>query len=385
MTMEDESSIPFFRPDIREPEVEEVQESLRSGWIGTGPKVERFEREFATYKQADHAAATNSCTAALYLSLETAGIGPGDEVVTTPMTFPATVNAILHTGARPVLADIHPRTYNIDPTEAAEAITDDTAALLPVHFAGRPCEMDALIDLVQDHELTVVEDCAHAIETTYDDRHVGTLGDFGCFSFYASKNITTAEGGMVLTPSGSHRDRIARQALHGVDKDAWDREGNEGYAHYEAAEPGWKLNMTDLQASLGLHQLDRVDENWERRQQIWERYQEAFSGLPVETPAPTPSHHKHAYHLYTVLVDEDEAGCTRDEVLVALEDQGIGTGVHYRSLPEHAYYRKHLGWSPEYQPHAHEVGRRTVSLPLYPNLEDREVETVIQAVEAALT
>ena len=249
----------FGAPHIQEEEIREVVSSMKSGWLGTGPKVVRFEEAFRAYKSAEHAAAVNSCTAALHLSLLAAGVGPGDEVITTAMTFCATANAILHSGATPVLADVDPRTMNIDPGSVRERLTERTRAIVPVHFAGRPCDMDALGRIVAEHDLRMIEDCAHAIETEYRDRPAGTFGDFGCFSFYATKNVTTGEGGMVLCRDAERIARIKVLALHGLSQDAWRRFGDDGYRQYYATELGFKYNMMDLQAAIGLHQLERVD------------------------------------------------------------------------------------------------------------------------------
>jgi len=374
----------FGAPSIEEAEIEEVVHSLRSGWLGTGPKVARFEREFAEYKGVELAAAVNSCTAALHLSLLAAGLGPGDEVITTPLTFCASVNAVLHAGATPVLADIDPRTQNIDPARVEAAITERTRAILPVHFAGRPCEMDALLDIAQRHDLRVIEDCAHAIETEYHGGKAGTFGDFGCFSFYVTKNVITGEGGMVLPGTAAGEARIKMLALHGMSRDAWKRFSDEGFKHYAVVECGFKYNMMDLQAGIGLHQLSRVEANWKRRAQIWQSYQEAFAELSIGLPSAPAPDTRHAYHLYTILVDEKRCGIGRDEFLDAMTAHGIGIGVHYLSLAEHPYYRERLGWRPEAWPAAHAIGRQTVSLPLSAKLTDADVSDVVEAVRRVL-
>ncbi|HBG30125.1 MAG TPA: UDP-4-amino-4,6-dideoxy-N-acetyl-beta-L-altrosamine transaminase, partial [Gammaproteobacteria bacterium] len=243
-----ERFLTFGAPLIGEAEIDEVVDSLRSGWLGTGPKVARFERDFAAYKGVEQAVAVNSCTAALHLSLLAAGLAPGDEVITTPLTFCATVNAILHAGATPVLADVDPVTFNLDPAAVAARITPRTRAVLPVHFAGRPCDMGALMALAEHHDLRVIEDCAHAIESRYDGRPVGTIGDFGCFSFYVTKNVVTGEGGMILTRRTEDAARLKTLALHGMSHDAWRRFSDSGYRHYQVVECGFKYNMMDLQA-----------------------------------------------------------------------------------------------------------------------------------------
>jgi len=374
----------FGAPAIEEAEIAEVVASLRSGWLGTGPKVHRFEEDFKRYQQAQHAVAVSSCTAALHLSLLASGLRPGDEVITTPLTFCATVNAIIHAGATPVLADVDPRTMNIDPDRVQEKITPRTRALLPVHFAGRPCEMDRLIEIAGRSELVLIEDCAHAIETRYRGRPAGSFGSFGCFSFYVTKNVITGEGGMVLARHERDAARIMTLALHGMSRDAWKRFSDEGYKHYVVLEAGFKYNMMDLQAAIGIHQLQRVEANWQRRQQIWQRYQEAFAGLPVGRPAPPDPDTRHALHLYTLLIDEERAGVKRDDFLEAMTRQNIGVGVHYLSIPEHPFYRESFGWKPEETPHATRIGRQTVSLPLSPGLSDEDVGDVIAAVQRCL-
>jgi dTDP-4-amino-4,6-dideoxygalactose transaminase len=377
--------IVFGAPKIERDEIDEVVRCLESGWIGTGPRVARFEREFAEYQGAPYAAAVSSCTAGMHLSVLAAGIGEGDEVITTAMTFCATVNAIIHAGATPVLVDIDPQTMNIDPAQVEARITTRTKAILPVHFAGRPCKMDALSDLAQRHELRIIEDCAHAIETEYHGRKAGTFGDFGCFSFYATKNVTTGEGGMVLTRREEDLARIKMLALHGLSKDAWKRFSDEGYKHYFVVETGFKYNMMDLQAALGIHQLRRVESNRQRRERIWKRYNKAFADLPVVLPTEPERDTRHAYHLYTILVDEARAGISRDAFLDAMTDRAVGVGVHYLSVPEHPVYRQKFGWRPEDYPHAMRIGRQTVSLPLSAKLTDEEVSRVIDAVEATLS
>lgn len=374
----------FGAPLIEGSEIQELLASLRTGWIGTGPKVARFEEDFRAYKRATNAVAVSSCTAALHLSLLTAGLQPGDEVITTPLTFCATVNAIIHAGCIPVLADIDPRTMNVDPTEVEKRITDRTRALLPVHFAGRPCDMDDLMTLASRHDLKVIEDCAHAIETQYKDRHAGTFGDFGCFSFYVTKNVITGEGGMILCPSTDDAGRVKTLALHGLTKDAWRRFSDTGYKHYQVVSAGFKYNMTDLQAALGIHQLQRVERNWYRRQEIWDRYNDAFADLPVTTPTPPADGTRHAFHLYTILVCEERSGIARDVLLDALTAHGIGVGVHYRSIPEHPFYQETFGWAPDEFPHAATVGAETVSLPLSAKLTSKDVDDVITAVRRSV-
>lgn len=371
----------FGSPLIEEDEINEVLTTLKSGWIGTGPKVALFEEEFKKFKGTKYALAVNSGTAGLHLSCLSAGIGPGDEVITTPMTFCATVNAIIHSGATPVLADCNRNTMNIDPSNVEKKITLKTKAILPVHFAGRSCEMDALMDIAEKNNLVVIEDCAHAIETEYQGKKVGTFGQFGCFSFYVTKNVITGEGGMVITDIDDFGNKIKVLALHGMSKDAWRRFRDEGYKHYEVVECGFKYNMMDLQAAIGIHQLKRIEKNWKRRQEVWKRYSEAFVDLPISLPVDPEPGNRHAYHLYTILIDEGKTGLSRDSFLDAMTAENIGVGVHYLSIPEHPYYQKTYGWKPEDYPNAMQIGRQTVSLPISAKLTDEDVENVIAAVK----
>lgn len=386
-TSPDEPFLVFGAPAIGEEEIADVEACLRSGWLGTGPRVARFEADFAAYQgvPAGRVAAVNSCTAALHVSMIAAGLEPGSEVITTPLTFCASVNAIIHAGLTPVLADVDATSQTIDPTAIEAAITPRTRAILPVHFAGRACEMDAIMAIAQRHDLVVIEDCAHAIETEYHGVRAGRFGDFGCYSFYVTKNVVTGEGGMIL---GRDEARIARAkvlALHGMSKDAWHRFGDAGYKHYDVVECGFKYNMMDVQAALGIPQLARIEHNWRRRAAIWRRYQDAFADLPIGLPAEAAPDTRHAYHLYTILVDPAQCGVERDGFLDAMTAARIGVGVHYRSVPEHSYYRERYAWHPDRWPVARDLGRRTLSLPLSPKLNDADVARVIDAVRATLT
>lgn len=374
----------FGAPCLGDAEIDEVVATLRSGWLGTGPRVAQFETNFRTYKGAGTAVAVNSGTAALHLAAVAAGLKPGDEVIVPAVTFCATVNAMVHAGATPVLADVDPCTMNLDPADVARRITPRTRALVPVHFAGRPCDMASLRQLADRHGLVIIEDCAHAVETEYQGCPAGTLGDFGCFSFYVTKNITTGEGGMVLARRPEDAARIKTLSLHGLSRDAWNRFSDKGYRHYAVVDCGFKYNMTDLQAALGIHQLARLEEHWNRRQQIWRRYMENFRSLPLELPAPFEPGTRHALHLFTLLVDETQTGIARDEFLERMTAQGIGVGVHYLSLAEHPYYQERFGWRPEDYPSALTTGRQTVSLPISARLTDADVARVIRAVAHAL-
>lgn len=384
-----EPELPFLvfgAPQVGEAEIAEVEACMRSGWLGTGPRVAQFEQNFATYRhvQATQVAAVNSCTAALHVSMLAAELEPGSEVITTPLTFCATVNAILHAGLTPVLADIDPSTQNIDPAAIEAAITPRTRAILPVHFAGRPCNMDRIMAIAAKHNLVVIEDCAHAVEAEFRRRPLGTFGDFGCFSFYVTKNVVTGEGGMILGRSEEQVARARILALHGMSKDAWHRFGDRGYKHYQVVECGFKYNMMDMQAAIGLHQLARVERNWCRRDEIWRRYDAALAAMPISLPAAADSETRHGRHLYTVMIDAQHCGMARDEFLDRMNALRIGTGVHYLSIPEHPYYQQRFGWTPEQWPQAMKVGRETVSLPLSPAMSDGDVQRVIDAVQAVI-
>lgn len=383
-TRSKERFIVFGAPLIEEAEIDEVISTMRSGWLGTGPKVARFEQDFQRFKGIRNAVAVNSCTAALHLSILAAGIKPGDEVITTPLTFCATVNAIIHAGGKPVLADIDRHTLNIDPCQIVSKITSATKAIVPVHFAGRPCNMDEILAIAHKFGLKVIEDCAHAVESEYKGRKIGTIGDFGCFSFYITKNIVTGEGGMVVTSDDEAAGKLKILALHGMSKDAWSRFSDEGYRHYQVVECGFKYNMMDIQASIGLHQLKRVDRYWKRRSEIWKRYNEAFSDLPIVLPAEPEADTKHAYHLYTLLIDREQADISRDYFLAAMTAENIGVGVHYVSIPEHIYYQREFGWNPNEFPQAMEVGRNIVSIPLSPKMTDEDVDDVVLAVKKVI-
>ena len=374
----------FGNPLLEEDEIDEVVATLRSGWISSGPRVARFQEDFARYVGAPHAVALSSCSAALHLALLAAGLKPGDEVITTPMTFCATANAIIHSGATPVFADCDRWTGNLLPAEIRRKITPRTRAIVPVHFAGRLCDMPAIMEIAREHKLIVIEDCAHAIETTLHGRHAGTFGDFGCFSFYVTKNVVTGEGGMVVARREADADRIKILGLHGMSRDAWKRYSDEGYKHYQVTMPGFKYNMMDLQAALGLRQLEKVEKHWLRRQAVWERYNQAFAGLPCFTPPPAEPGTRHAHHLYTLLLDLPRLDTTRDDVLAALTKENIGVGVHYLALHTHPYYAETYGLQPDDFPNAQFISDRTLSLPFSAKLTDADVADVIAAVQKVL-
>ena len=373
----------FGKPRIEEEDIAEVVATLRSGWIGMGPRTIQFERDFAAYIGAKHAIAVNSCTAALHLGLIAAGVGPGDEVITTPLTFAATANVIEHVGARPVFADIDRRTQNLDPARVAEKITPRTKMIVPVHMLGRAADMDPLLALAAAHNLKIMEDAAHAVETVYRGRHAGTIGHFAAFSFYANKNVTTGEGGMLTTDDDGAAEHIRRLRLHGISKDAWKRYSAEGFTPYELVEPGYKYNMLDLTAALGLGQLRRVEENWRIRERLVMLYNEGLSevpGLTIPALEPLAPGDRHAWHLYTIALDLEGMTIGRAAFIDALQARNIGSGIHYTALHMQGYYREHYGYKRGDLPNAEWVSDRTVSLPLSPAMTDEDVEDVIAAV-----
>lgn len=375
--------IPFTSPSISEREVNALVAVLQSGWLTTGPKVREFEQAVCAYTGARYAVALNSCTAALHLSLLAAGIGPGDEVITTPLTFCATANAIIHTGAVPVFADVDPRTMNLDPAAVASAITERTAAIIPVHFAGRPVDVPALRALANRHALVLIEDAAHAFGAAVHGRRIGTTGDLTCFSFHATKNLTTGEGGMVTTDSAEWADRIRISGLHGMSRDAWSRYARHGVPHYDVVSAGFKYNMMDLQAALGLQQLARFDTLQDRREVIWQAYDAGLASLPVQRPLAPAAHTRHARHVYTILIDQDTTGWLRDDLIVALRDRGVYTSVHFRALNLHPYYVRH-GYERGMFPHAESISDRTLSLPLSAEMTDADVAHVITSLRELL-
>ena len=374
------ASVAFSRPAIGRAEIDEVRATLESGWLTTGPRVKLFEQRFAEYVGAPYAIAVNSCTAALHLSLLAAGIGPGDEVITTPLTFCATANTIVHVGATPVFADIDPATMNLDPVAAAAAITPRTRALLPVHFAGRPVDVRAFRDLADRRGLALIEDAAHCVEGIAHGARVGTTADYTCFSFYATKNLTTGEGGMLTTASAEAADRIRIAALHGMSRDAWTRYSGGGAVDYDVVMPGFKYNMMDLQAAIGLHQLARLEEHLQIREAIWRRYDRGLADLPLDRPAPVEDGSRHGRHLYTILVDRDRCGQDRSDVARALGDRGVATSLHFRALHLHSFYADRFGLQRGQYPHAEFVSDRTLSLPLSPAMTDADVSYVIEQV-----
>ncbi len=381
-----DSFLVFGAPFIGEEEIAEVVDTLRSGWIGFGPKSVRFEEAFARYVKAPHAVSVSSCTAGLHLALVAAGIGPGDEVITTPLTFAATVNVIEHVGARPVFVDVDQETYNLDPARLQDAITDRTRAVIPVHMAGRPCDMDRIAQITAPRSITVIEDAAHAVEAAWQGRKIGSISRFTAFSFYATKNLTTGEGGMLTTTDGDAAQRLRTLRLHGLSHDAWKRYSAEGFRTYETVEPGYKYNLTDMQASLGLHQLARIETSLAVRERLWQAYDAAFTGLPaVELPPPARPGERHARHLYTILLRLERLRIDRQHFLDALKAENIGAGVHFVPVHLHAYYRQKYGYRPGCFLNAEAIGERIVSLPLSARVTEADVQDVVAAVRKVVS
>jgi dTDP-4-amino-4,6-dideoxygalactose transaminase len=376
----------FGAPDIREAEIQEVVDTLRSGWLSTGPRCRKFEQLFCEYIGCEHAVALNSCTAGLELALEALGIGPGDEVITTPLTFCATANVVVHRGATPVFVDVDRDTGNIDPEKIPAAITGKTKAILPVHLYGRPCEMDALMTIAREHGLYVIEDAAHAAEAWYRGRKIGTIGDITVYSFYATKNLATGEGGMLVTNSEAIADEVRVKHLHGLTRDAWKRYSEEGFQPYDVVAAGYKYNMMDIQAAIGIHQLARLENNLKIRERHWQAYDEAFADLDgIMTPQPLDHSRdeksRHARHLYTILLDFDRLRITRPEFMNSLQRENIGTGIHFTSLHLLSFYREKFGYKRGDFPNAEFISDRTVSLPLSSALDHKDIDDVVNAVQ----
>jgi dTDP-4-amino-4,6-dideoxygalactose transaminase len=365
----------FHRPTLGAAEEAEVVATLRSGWLTTGPRTKAFETEFAKYVGAQHAVAVNSCTAALHLALVALGVGPGDEVIVPPITWCSTANVVVHTGARPVFADVQRDTFLLDPASVRARMTEKTKAIIPVHYVGQPAFLDELAAL----GIPIVEDAAHAIETVYHGRKIGAISRATCFSFYATKNLTTGEGGMLTTDDREFADKVRILSLHGVSRDAWKRYSSDGYKLFEVLAAGFKYNMFDLQAALGLRQLEKIETMRRARERLVGRYKELLAFVPGITVLAQEERdgNVNAYHLLPVLMDTPEL---RSFALQALQKENIGVGVHFPPVHLEPYYRERFGYSPGLCPVAEDVGARTLSLPLYPSLADAALEDVVRAV-----
>lgn len=376
--------LPFHKPEIGEEEIAEVVNVLRSGWLTTGPKVKEFEQEFAAVVGAKHAVAVNSCTAALHLCLEAAGLREGDEVIVPTMTFAATAEVVTYFKAKPVLVDCVPDTLNLDTNRVEKAITGRTKAIIPVHFGGHPCDMKEILSIARSHRLPVIEDAAHAFPARYEGKMVGSLSDSTCFSFYATKNITTGEGGMVTTDNADWAARVRMMSLHGLSRDAWNRYSAHGSWYYEILSPGFKYNLTDIAAALGLAQLKKSDRFRKVREHYATLYDEGFRDLPAIIRPQSSKNVQHAWHLYVIQLDLDRLRIGRNEFIECLQQAGIGSSVHFVPLHLHPYYREKWGYQPDDLPVAYRTFQRLLSLPLYSSMSEYDVCRVIDTVRGVV-
>ena len=374
--------LPFSTPTIEDDEINEVVDSLKSGWITTGPKVKRFEDAFKAYVGAPYAVPLSSATAGLHLALLALQLKEGDEVITTPMTFASTVSMIILCGATPVLVDIEPGTLNIDAGKIREKITAKTKAVVPVHFAGQPCDMDAIFDLAREFNLKVIEDAAHAAGTEYKGKRIGSLDTISIFSFHPNKNITTGEGGMLCTTDESLAEEVSLLKFHGMSREAWKRFSATGNPNYEILLPGFKYNMMDIQAAIGIHQLPKLDGFITKRTEIAEFYNAAFADVTeLARPTYAPYDQRHAWHLYTPLIRIERLSIDRDQFMAELKKLNIGTGLHYKAIHHHPYYRDTLQIPAGAFPNADYASDRILSLPLFPKMTIDDARDVVEAVK----
>ena len=377
--------LPFSTPSIDDEEINEVVDSLRSGWITTGPKVKRFEEAFKNYVGAPYAIPLTSATAGLHLTLLALKVSAGDEIITTPMTFASTVSMIILCGGRPVLADIEPGTLNIDVAKIREKITPRTRAIIPVHFAGQSCDLDPLFALAAEFNLTVIEDAAHAAGTEYKGQKIGSLDSISIFSFHPNKNITTGEGGMVCTRDENLAEEIALMKFHGMSREAWKRFSASGTPNYDILLPGFKYNMMDIQAALGIHQLPKLDRFIEQRTTIAEFYNREMVDIEqLALPAYAPYEQRHAWHLYTPLVKIEQLAIDRDRFMDELKKHNIGSGLHYKAIHHHAWYRENMPVSDQELPNASYASDRILSLPLFPRMTLDDAADVVEAVKQVI-
>ncbi len=374
--------ITFGKPCYDKNDIRLVTEILKSKWIGTGKKTLEFENYFSKYKKIKYSLALNSCTAALHLSLLTLNIKKGDEVITTPLTFCSTINSILHVGAIPVLADIDQNTLNIDPKKILKKINKKTKAIIVVNFAGLSCDMNEILKISKKYSIKVIEDCAHAIETKYNNKQAGTLGDTGCFSFYSTKNITTSEGGMLTTRNKKLADRVKKLRLHGLSRDAWKRYSNIGkYKTYDIFEPGFKYNLTNMNAALGINQLKKINIFWKKRKKIWDFYNSNLGDLPIKLPPKIPKGYKHAYHLYTIIIDKSKTNKTREDAINFLQKNRIGIGIHYNSIQSFKYYKNKVKFKNAELKVSNLICKNIFSIPIYPDLKKNDQIYIIKKIK----
>ena len=378
--------INFSKPLIGVDERKAVDKVLKKGWLTTGYKTIEFQNKFTKYKKSKYALGLNSCTAALHLSLKLLNLKKNDEVITSAMTFSSTINSIVISGAKPVLADVNFSTQNIDPIEIEKKITKRTKAILIVHFAGRPCDMDKIMKIINKYKLHLIEDCAHVVEGKFKNKHLGTFGTFGCFSFYATKNLSVGEGGMLLTNNKKLYDKAKILSLHGMDKAAWNRYGKKGYRHYDVTEIGYKYNLMDLLSVIGIFQLKKINKNHKIREKLWKTYYNNFKDKTFGTPQDIDKKKMtHSYHLFNIFLDKKRDGISRDEAILELHKKKIGVGIHYNAIPDHSIYKKLFGWKIDDYPNAKKIGRQTLSLPLSPSLKQKDILRVIKSINQIIS
>jgi len=380
MAVAETTFLPFHRALIEEEDIESVVRVLRSGWLTTGAEARRFEAAFARYVGAGNAVALSSCTAALHLALAAINLKEGEEVILPTMTFSSTGEVVLYFRARPVLVDCEQDSFQMDPEAVERAITPRTRAIIVVHYAGSTARIERILDTARRHNLRVIEDAAHALPTRYKGKMVGSFSDITCFSFYATKTLTTGEGGMVTTENPDFADRVRILSLHGISKDAYKRYTTEGSWRYEILDVGYKYNMTDLQAALGLAQLTRCDAMREKRDRIAQRYSAAISSMDAYEAPVVPADVQHAWHLYVIKVSPDALSISRDRVIEELKQRGIGSSVHFIPLHTHPYYQQHLGYRTGQFPCAERHFECAISLPIYPGMNEWDTERVLEAL-----
>ncbi len=373
--------LPFSKPSIDQATIDEVTACLQSGWLATGPRVKQFEADLQEYLHAQSAQVLTSATAGLQLVLQSFDFKPGDEVITTPITFVATLNTIVQAGAKPVLVDVDLATYNIDVTKIEKAITPKTRAIMPVHFAGVPVDLDAIYNLAKQHNLRVLEDAAHAIGSYYKGKIIGSFGDTQAFSFHPNKVMTSGEGGCVTTTDKNVADFINIMRFHGIDREAWNRNAKEGSQHYDVVKPGYKYNMMDIQAAIGIHQLQSLENFIEKRTKLAERYQQLLNGWPELTLPQMPEYDiRTTWYIYAPLINPETAGVTRDEFMQQMKEHNIGTGLHYSAVHLYSYYQQEFGYHRGQFPNAETISDRIVSLPLFPDMTETEQDRVIETM-----
>ncbi len=380
--------ITFGEPDVGLDELNAIKKVIQSKWIGTGPVTSKFEQKFKKYKNAKHSLAVNSCTAALHISLITMGIGEGDEVITTPMTFSSTVNSIIHSGAKPVLVDIDPDTFNINPDLIEKKISKKTKAIIIVHLAGLSCDMDKILKIKKKYNLYLIEDCAHAVESKYKNKHLGTFGDAGCFSFYSTKNLTTGEGGMILFKNKKLHKKAKILSLHGLSKDAWKRSKSNSNKsknfHYDVKEVGYKYNLTDINSAIGLIQLKKLEKNLKKREKLFNLYLKQLRDLPINFQKFNKNLVRHGCHLFIIALKINKIDKFRDKLFAYLTSSKIGCGINYRSVTDMSIFVKKFKWNDKICPNAKYLGDNTISLPLHPNMTPRDVNLICNKIKKFL-